>query len=253
MEKIINSISNGNKIIENTKANILNQNEKYQEKYDSIKIMSVLRDKDDENSTRLKNIVDNSNSHIEYLNFIQNELESITNFVENDSIPDLNHGCLYFGNGTLFYSSELLNNSEKEIFEIILNHIICYTGCLYIISSANVRLSYLTTAISVCYNEPVNFNDGKNIYNNKKDKFNHIVFDISDNYKNFIIRNRKMMNFFKIPQDDYARKSGYNIIYRIVIGKKIRLENMYINIGNDSEISSIRKASNLNIDSFKLA
>lgn len=233
MKKIKNSIKFGNNILENTKKEYL---EKYEE-LESKKIIDILSDKD--TTTRLENKIESYKSYIDYLNFIQNELNKIHYFIETECKIDFQYECMFFGNETFYYTNKLLDYNEQEIFEIILNHIIHYTGCFYIISSKNVRLSYSLSAISICYNEKIDLKDGKDIYINNKDNFDHIIFDISNTYQKFVLRNKHLLNsLFKNINDEI----DYNnlLTYRIMLGNKIKLENMIIGI-KDETIDFVNK------------
>ena len=89
-------------------------------------------------------------SRINYVNFIKNEINKIKYFIKMEEKPDFNNHCLYFGTNSIYYSSEFLSLSSKEIFETILNHIFYYTGCLYIVINKEIKLSYITTAFAIC-------------------------------------------------------------------------------------------------------
>lgn len=239
--KIIESISNGMLKLSNTK-------DKYKEMYDlciekkeSFQIMVELTEV--ENNRKLQNLekkVEAIKTRIQYIDFILNELKGIKNFVEIEEKTDFTNHCIYFGSGTLYYSTKFLNLTNLEIFETILNHIFFYTGSLYIINNKDIRMSYILTAFGICYGEQINFKDGKDIYKKYSNRINCKVLDINKNYRNFIMRNYKFVNFFNhISSSD---KEIINMTYRIIFGNVIKLQNMRIKIENNMfSISEINK------------
>lgn len=240
--KIINSISNGMLKLNDTK-------NKYQkildinvEKKDSLQIMVDLTD--DESNIKLRNLekkVSIVDTRIKYINFILNELKGIKNVVEIKEQPDFINHCIYFGSGTLYYSKEFLELNETEIFETVLNHIFYYTGCLYIINSKDIRMSYILTAFGICYGEHINFKDGKNIYNKYNNKFKCKVLDINKHYRNFVMRNYKFVNFFRHISS--SNTEVVNMTYRIILGNIIKIQNMCIKI-EDNRFSIIEVNKN---------
>lgn len=239
MKKLEQVISFGNRILEATKEKYLTDFEKFNDKLVGYQVIKALTDSDEEQK-RLENKVNGINSQVQYITFIQKELNNITNFVKTANTNDYQDGCMYFGNGTLYYSEEFLKYKDNDAYEIILNHIIHYTGCLYVINSSEVRLSYILLAKSICRAESVDYRDYRNIYLNNKDKFKQIIFDIKSNYPEFVIRNRKFMKFIKFnPNSDNKLLS-----YRIVLSNYIELKNMNILIESD-KIKSIQELTTI--------
>lgn len=229
--KIIDSISNGILKLNNTKDKYKELLDVNIEKRDTFKVMVELTD--DEGGRKLSNlekkvlIIEN---RIKYIDFILNEINGIKNVIEIEEKPDFVNHCMYFGSGTLYYSKKFLELDKTEIFETILNHIFYYTGCLYIINNKDIRMSYILTGFGICYGEHVNFTDGKNIYNKYSSKIKCKVLDINKNYRNFIMRNYKFVNFFRHISSD---TEVLNMTYRIILGNIIKVQNMCIKIEND--------------------
>lgn len=235
--KIINSITKG----------ILKLNES-KEKYDiilkdnlqkkeSFEMMLELCNEESEIKMRnLKNKVSSIQSRIEYIDFIIKQLKTIENFNEINEKLDFNNHCLYFGTKSLYYSNKFIDLPEEEIFETILNHIIYYTGSLYIINNKEIRMSYILTALCICYGYNVNFKDGKNIFKKFSSKYKYKVIDINDYYRNFVIRNNKIIGFFK-DGTTYEQQQQIYLTYRIVLGNNIKLKNMKIKIDNNNKFS----------------
>jgi len=246
MKKLKEVILFGNTILESTKEKYLITSEALTEKLNGFKIIKALTDSNDE-QTRLENKVKSIESDIQYVTFIQKELNNIVNFSKGEVNNDYQYGCMYFGNGTLYYSDEFLKYNENDAYEIILNHIIHYTGCLYVIDSSNIRLSYILLAKSICRAEQVDCSSNRFIYENNKDTFSQIIFDIKDNYSEFIIRNRKFMSFIK----NNPRSNENQLTYRIVLNNNIiELKNIIIQINSD-KIQSISEFGEYIKDSEK--
>lgn len=180
-------------------------------------------------------------SHLNYINFIKKEFNKITNMVEIEAMPDFQRGCIYFGTGTLYYSQEFLKHDTEDMVNIVLNHIIHFTGCLYIINSSQVRLSYIMQALSIIYGEPLSYLEGKSIYLKNNIQFKHIIFDIKSNYQNFILNNRGLMSFIKggLFNNDNTKY----IIYRIILGENVILKNMELNILNNKIAGILEQVS----------
>lgn len=170
-------------------------------------------------------------SRISYINFIIKEIDGIKNLALIDEKPDFVNHCIYFGNGTLYYSDKLLEMPSQEIFDTILNHIIYYTGALYIPNNKEIILSYITTSISILYNIKIDFKLGRSIYKKYNKTIGHKILDISN--KSFFIRNNSKLGFF-----NWSITHGYYITYRILLGNKIELRNMRLKI-NDIESANI--------------
>jgi hypothetical protein len=199
MEKLKEILSIGNQILENSKQKFHKNNN------DTIK------------------------SYIKYIEYIQKEFNKITVAIQVQNMPDFQKGCIYFGTGTLYYSSEFLKYDNEKMANIIFNHIIHFTGCLYIINAKQVRLSYIMQAMSILYGKPFDYTEGKNIYQNHNIEFDHIILDIKNSYQSFIINNRNIMPFITAVKNDDTKY----IIYRIILGKDVILKNMELNITND--------------------
>lgn len=217
------------------------------DKYDSLKIANMLLD-DTDPLTKAKNKLKGSESYIDYIEFISKQLNKINNFVECDNMPDFNHECIYFGTNTLYYNEKLLNYSQDEIFDIILNHIIHYSGALYLVNSQSVRLSYIYAAMGICYGDSVNFKDGRYLYEKNIKNINHIIFDINDTYQKFIFNN--IGNFSFISNFSKREYVTNFYCYRCTFGNVINLKTTFVKIDN-TELTV--KESNLDLFDIKSA
>lgn len=242
MNKLKELLSHGNGILEIAKEKYDSEYKISNDKLDAINVANTLMGEDDE-ATRLINKVASIKSYIDYINFIQKELNKIGNVVQTKTTGDYQYGCMYFGNGTLYFSDEFLKYNAAEAFDIVLNHIIHYTGCFYVVKSSEVRLSYILSAISTCYGDPVNYRDGRNIYAKHNKSFKHIIFDINESYSDFVIRNRKFMSFIKQYQNNENSIEQLVLVYRIVLSNEITLKNMRIKLESDNIQSVSETAS----------
>ncbi len=175
-------------------------------------------------------------SRINYINFIKNEINNIKYFIKMEEKPDFNNHCLYFGTNSIYYSEEFLKLSSKEIFETILNHIFYYTGCLYIVINNEIKLSYVTTAFAICLGRKLDFKLGRKIYEKYSKDLDVKILNTNEHYRNFIIRNYKLMPFFKKIKNGLflEKKDDISLTYRILLGNTITLQNMNIKISKPS-------------------
>lgn len=241
--KIMESISDGILRLNETKEKYFEVLEKGIEKKDTYEVMLQLsQEEKDRRMKNLENKVSAIRTRIDYINFMLNELTSIKNFVEVDDKADFNNHCMYFGSGNLYYSNKFLKLSKIEIFETILNHVIYYTGSLYIINNRDLRLSYVLTAFSICYGENINIKNGKQIFNKYNKEYKYNILDVNKNYRNFIMRNNNLVGFFK----DIVKSKDQDIFitYRIVLGNNIKLQNMKIKIeDNKFSVAEVNEGS----------
>lgn len=148
------------------------------------------------------------------------ELENITVFKR--ATDDLEkylspYGSLYCGNGILYYNDTLVNYSDEEFLQIILNHIIHYMHeCVSnnrngILIKSNILLAFYHLGViedkiiyakkerSILYNKP----EYHNIINDC------IIFTPNKNYKQFVINYVDKTNFYTVDED-FIR--GVNLI-----------------------------------------
>lgn len=198
---LINEIINkGNEILQKSRQQYLEDSQPSMEQLDTIQTLDMLNG-DESKNTRLENLVEKKKSYIKYIDLISNELNLIKDEVLMDKKQDFQYGCLYFGNGTLYYCDEFLKYSVQEQFEIVLNHICHYLGAFYIMNdekSKSIRLSYIMASVKICYGEDVKLNQCRDIYKNYKNDFPHIIFDILPTYKKFILNNKGNFRFLKV-------------------------------------------------------
>ena len=224
MQKLENSLLHGNDIFNKT-----------QEKYNDIVLQLQGELELDEENILLLNKKNNLITKIQYVKFIQSEFNKINNFNKIGSNGNCQNGCMYFGNGNLYYNDELLKYNESKIFDSILNHIIHYTGCLYVMNSSKARMSYILSAINTCYGINTDFSNINKIYENNIKKSKRTIFDTNECYFDFILNNIQHMKFIKTNIDNQLDLDS-KITYRIIVGDKIILQNMILNIKNNKVI-----------------
>ena len=138
---------------------------------------------------------------VDYIDFIINEINKITDIIEIEYKPDMQYECMYYGSNILYITEKFKEYSEIEKLEIVLNHIFHYCGQLFIINNEYLQKAYIKKCLNICFN----------------DKEKHIIFPITQTYKNFILKNIKYIPFLKEKFNSY-------IGYRIEIGKIIKFK-----------------------------
>lgn len=235
MEVISKSINEGIKKLNDTIEVYNKLSKNVQDYHDSLKTMLTLTGETQD--IKYKNSIDKLdaiNSRINYVKLIINELNKIDIFVKKEHVSDLTNGCMYYGSRILYYSDEFLNLSSEEMFNSILNHIFYYTGCLYMITNNEIRLSYIITGFMLCYGKKINYSLGRDIYKTYKDKINIKVNNTNNNYKDFVMRNKELMPFMLKDKSD--KNNDVFRTYRIIFGNQIVEMPMKLKIVNNDEI-----------------
>ncbi len=153
------------------------------------------------------------NSIYKFQLIIYNELKNIKSFkyIQDDTEDILSeYGSFYCGNEILYYNDNLVSYSDEQFLQIILNHIIHYTGerflvreyeetteSLILLSFYHLRLfefkiKYSLSCRKTLYNEMIYKDIVKDL----------IIFKPKKSLKNFILKNKINSNFFYV-EDKY--------------------------------------------------
>lgn len=152
------------------------------------------------------------NCVLTYQKIIYDEISKINSFKYMLDDPDdilSGYGSLYCGDGVLYYNDVLVRLNDEMFLQVILNHIIHYTGERFLIREHknstkslvllsfyhlrlfDTRIKYALSERKVLYEEP----------KYKKIIENYIIFEPKKSLKDFIIKNNIESNFFKVKNN----------------------------------------------------